>query len=73
MFIPVFAVNNGSLTHRYTRRLILPPISAARPWIELCTKNGGQKWGHDNTHSYYEELHLFAYLVKPPRIHTYVH
>ena len=24
--------------HRYTRRLILRPISAARPWIDLCTK-----------------------------------
>ena len=25
--------------HRYTRRLILRPISAARPQIDLCTKN----------------------------------
>ena len=25
--------------HRYTRRLILRPISAARPRIDLCTKN----------------------------------
>ena len=36
MFIPVFALNRG---HRYTRRLILRPISAARPRIDLCTKN----------------------------------
>ena len=25
--------------HCYTRRLILQPISAACPWIDLCTKN----------------------------------
>ena len=25
--------------HRYTRRLILRPISAARPRVDLCTKN----------------------------------
>ena len=25
--------------HCYTRRLILWPISAAHPWIDLCTKN----------------------------------
>ena len=37
MFIPVFALIRG---HRYTRRLILGPISAARPqMIDLCTKN----------------------------------
>ena len=33
--------------HRYTRRLILQPISAARPRIDLCTKNpppGGQNF-----------------------------
>ena len=35
MFIPVFALRG----HRYTRRLILRPISAVRPWIDLCTKN----------------------------------
>ena len=25
--------------HRYTKRLILKPISAARPRIDFCTKN----------------------------------
>ena len=37
MFIPVFALSIRG--HRYTRRLILRPISAARPRIDLCTKN----------------------------------
>ena len=36
MFIPVFALYKG---HCYTKRLILRPISAARPRIYLCTKN----------------------------------
>ena len=35
--------------HRYTRRLILRPISAARPRIDLCTKNPPEPEGM--THS----------------------
>ena len=38
--------------HLYTRRLILRPISAARPRIDLCTKNppppGPWPWGFDH-------------------------
>ena len=30
--------------HHYTRRLILRPISAARPRIDLCTKNSPWAW-----------------------------
>ena len=37
MFIPIFALNKGR--HLYTRRLILQPILAAHPQIDLCTKN----------------------------------
>ena len=29
--------------HRYTRRLILRPISVAHPWIDICTKNPPQR------------------------------
>ena len=48
VYIPVFAPNKG---HHYTRRLILRPISAARPRIDLCTKNSPSRDGRCRRHS----------------------
>ena len=39
MFRPLYQFLNWIRGHCYTRRLILRPISAARPRIYLCTKN----------------------------------
>ena len=42
MFIPGFL--HWIRGHRYTRRLSLRPISAARPRIDLCTKKPPRAW-----------------------------